>query len=524
TWSSSMGGNTTHNYTAEGTYYATYTVTDNEGRKTTINVVVIVTNGSVVINEPPQASVEFTTINAVVNENVYLNGSGIDTDGWIVQYEWNFGDGSMLYTHSTNGNTTHVYTTVGTYTAIFTVVDNFGKKDSRTVIVIVTDGTIPNQPPRAYPGENIAAKVNTQVNFTNYYGLDDDGTIVLYEWDFDGDGTYDWSNTTNITVTYVYNTVGIYTARLRVTDNLGLTANATIKVTITEGEPVLPIANAGDAITVYVNTQVQFVGTGSSPASVPIVLYEWDFNGDGIYDWSNASAGLVVYVYNTVGVYNAKLRVTDANGLSATAIRTVTVNPAPPIQIVYGNPSVYIGPDKTIVEGTDIDLAASVVYTDGNPANISKYSWTFGDGSSGSNAFETHKFEKAGQYTVTLTITDSNGKTAQDSLVVTVTKKSSAGSAAAGVDPICATAMAIALIIALFVIIFLLFFRKPAAPQTASATIPVESKPETTKPEMERTETSSRADASNEPREPKPEQNEQKPEDKPKETPINEQK
>jgi len=477
-WSSSIEGNTTHTYTAEGTYYATYTVTDNEGRKTKINVVVIVTNGTVAHNEPPQGYVEYTTINAIVNENVYLNGSGIDIDGWVVQYEWNFGDGSMLYTDATNGNTTHVYTSIGTYTAKFTVFDNLGKNDSKTVIVIVSDGSTPNKAPRAFPGENIAAKVNTQVNFTGYYGLDDDGTIVLYEWDFDGDGTYDWSNANNITATHVYTTVGIYTARLQVTDNLGLTANATITVTITEGEPILPIANAGDAITVYVNTQVQFAGTGSSPASVSIVLYEWDFNGDGIYDWSNTSAGLVSYIYNTVGVYNAKLRVTDANGLSATAIRTVTVNSAPPTQIVYGNPSVYIGPDKTIVEGNEIDFAASIIYTDGNPANITKYTWNFGDGKSGSNAFETHRFEKAGTYTVTLTIVDSNGKTAQDSLTVTVNKKSTAGTGTAGVDPLCATAMAIALILALFVIIFLLFFRKPGAPATASSeVIPAEAKP-----------------------------------------------
>jgi PKD repeat protein len=51
------------------------------------------------------------------------------------------------------------------------------------------------------------------------------------------------------------------------------------------------------------------------------------------------------------------------------------------------------------------------------------YSWDFGDGSSEESEEETisHTFEEAGSYEVSLTVTDSNGRTASDSIVVTVT-------------------------------------------------------------------------------------------------------
>jgi PKD repeat protein len=52
---------------------------------------------------------------------------------------------------------------------------------------------------------------------------DPDGYIVLFEWDFDGDGTYDWDNATagteTGTATHVYELAGTYYAKFRATDN-----------------------------------------------------------------------------------------------------------------------------------------------------------------------------------------------------------------------------------------------------------------------------------------------------------------
>ena len=44
-----------------------------------------------------------------------------------------------------------------------------------------------------------------------------------------------------------------------------------------------PTAHAGSDQTVYVGNTVYFNGTGLDPDGT-IVLYVWDFNGDGIYE------------------------------------------------------------------------------------------------------------------------------------------------------------------------------------------------------------------------------------------------
>ena len=51
---------------------------------------------------------------------------------------------------------------------------------------------------------------------------------------------------------------------------------------------------------------------------------------------------------------------------------------------------------------------------------ITTYQWNFGDGQAGSGAAPTHAYTTAGDYTVTLTVTDNNGLTDDDQTTVTV--------------------------------------------------------------------------------------------------------
>jgi PKD repeat protein len=55
--------------------------------------------------------------------------------------------------------------------------------------------------------------------------------IVSYEWDFTDDGTYDENNASSST-SYEYATTATYTCRLRVTDNEGMTDEATVEITV----------------------------------------------------------------------------------------------------------------------------------------------------------------------------------------------------------------------------------------------------------------------------------------------------
>ncbi len=55
--------------------------------------------------------------------------------------------------------------------------------------------------------------------------------IVSYQWDFTNDGTYD-ENQASPTTDHEYSQAGTYTCRLRVTDNEGMTDEATVEITV----------------------------------------------------------------------------------------------------------------------------------------------------------------------------------------------------------------------------------------------------------------------------------------------------
>ena len=78
-----------------------------------------------------------------------------------------------------------------------------------------------NQPPVAIGGNITQAEPDEKVFFSAAGSYDPDGTIELYEWDFEGNGKYDWNSTENGTTEHVYHEEGAYNATLRVTDNNG---------------------------------------------------------------------------------------------------------------------------------------------------------------------------------------------------------------------------------------------------------------------------------------------------------------
>ena len=86
-----------------------------------------------------------------------------------------------------------------------------------------------------------------------------------------------------------------------------------------------PIAIAGEDTTKKTSQIVQFTGQGTDQDGA-ITKYEWDFDGNGVYDWYNYENGLYTYYYNNEGVYIATLRVTDNDGLTSTDTVTITIS------------------------------------------------------------------------------------------------------------------------------------------------------------------------------------------------------
>ncbi len=157
-------------------------------------------------------------------------------------------------------------------------------------------------------------------------GSTDDGTIDLYEWDLDGDGTFDFDTGTTPTTNANFTQVGEYHPSVRVTDNDSLSDTATVTITVLEPN-VLPVAAiTSDFTTGVAPLSVTLDASTSTDSDGTIVNYEWDLMGDGTFELDTSEVSSFSYIYTVNGIYNPAVRVTDDRGGQDTASITITVN------------------------------------------------------------------------------------------------------------------------------------------------------------------------------------------------------
>jgi LPXTG-motif cell wall-anchored protein len=108
--------------------------------------------------------------------------------------------------------------------------------------VLARGGGAPNQPPAARITGAATATEGSTVTLSAATSSDPDGTITLYEWDLDGNGTFEVSGADRTTVDVSRPDDGVATVRLRVTDDGGATATTTFAVTFTNVPPSVTLA------------------------------------------------------------------------------------------------------------------------------------------------------------------------------------------------------------------------------------------------------------------------------------------
>jgi hypothetical protein len=100
-----------------------------------------------------------------------------------------------------------------------------------------------------------------------------------------------------------------------------------------DSPPAPPVADAGGPYNGVAGVPVSLDGSGSSDPDGNIILYEWDFNSDGVYDYNSPTDPSPAHTYASPGVYSATLQVTDDDGLTDIDAATVTISEAPPVEV-----------------------------------------------------------------------------------------------------------------------------------------------------------------------------------------------
>ena len=279
-------------------------------------------------NIAPIAQASFICSGSCINTlPVRLTAAGSrDPDGTIVRYEWDFeDDGSVDYSSTSSGDVSHLYS-LGSHRAKLTVTDD----DGAIGLDVTTFTVAVNVPPHAVASYTCpAAGCNsaTPVQFSAAGSADSDGTIVLYAWDFDGDGVNDFTSSTTGNTSHLYGG-GSQRARLIVTDNRNGADTAFVSFAVATNLPPQAVASYSCAGPCIFSNPVQLLADGSSDPDGTIALYAWDFENDGVNDYSSPSFGNVSHLY-AGGTHSARLTVTDNAGAADTAVVSFFVSPGP---------------------------------------------------------------------------------------------------------------------------------------------------------------------------------------------------
>jgi len=276
--------------------------------------------------------------------------------------------------------------------------------------------------------------IDVQFDGSGSYHLDSAKEIVLYEWDFEGDGVYDFSSsdpTAAHAYPAVYNSDGTinwpateadYTVVLRVTDNSSSpkTDTDTCIVHITP-PPWPPVADPGGPYlaakceTITLNGSASYAPGGllypdpDHPWNGYLVSWEWDLDNDGQFD--DATGETVEWMKCVKGLYVVGLRVTD--NLAATASEDTVINVANrPPQAEAG------GPYSCALGEITFDGSGSTDPDEGETETL-EYRWDFeSDGIYDTPWSEdptaTHEYSVCEEHTATLEVRDIDGATDTD--------------------------------------------------------------------------------------------------------------
>ena len=353
-----------------------------------------------------------------------------DPDLNIASYEWDL-DNDGFYDDATGVSVMFNRTDDGVYTVGLLVTDDEGEFDTATAVV-----TVLNVAPTAVPGGPYSGDEGSDITLDGSGSTDPGLDIVLYEWDLDYDGlTFD-VDATGVSPTPTFNRTDddAYTVALRVTDDDD--AESVIVTTTVTVNNVVPTADAGGPYFGDEGSDITLDGSGSTDPGQDIVLYEWDFDYDGVTFNVDATGVNPTPTFNnpndTESVppdpYTVALRVKDDdNAESVIVTTTVTVNNVAPTAVTGGP---YVGG-----EGSTITLDGRGSFDPGQ--DIITYEWdldydgvTFDVERTGSTTDVTRPDED--YFVIGLRVTDHRG--ASDILATTVTFENVAPEVEAGGD------------------------------------------------------------------------------------------
>ena len=198
-----------------------------------------------------------------------------------------------------------------------------------------------NRSPNAVAGPDQTITLPTTGILLNGSASNDpDGRITAFLWEkISGPASSNISNASAVQTPAGNLTIGEYLFELKVTDNGGLSAKDTVKVTVKTSANHPPFANAGNDTTITLPANaVNLDGSKSTDADNNIISYAWaKISGPASFNIVNANSLQAQATNLAEGVYQFELTVTDLLGLFDKDTTTVTVLNSFTNEIIFSN-------------------------------------------------------------------------------------------------------------------------------------------------------------------------------------------
>ena len=316
-------------------------------------------------------------------------------------YEWDFDDGTTTTTQSEIVR--HEYDSSGKYTVTLTVRDQYGNTNTRTKTVTVESSEIvpdfvynPLEPTVGetvtFDGKDSEAKIDGEV-------------IVEHNWDVNGTMYNDAQ------ITHEFESQGQHPVTLTVVTNNDNTETLTKNVSVIGKE--FTVITEDEFKEKGPGQTVEFNATPTQDPDNQIEEWKWEF-GDGTVIPYGEAKPRETHTYNIQDDYEATVY---ARGKGFEGFDTVNVT-------ISNEPVANAGDDKTREWIDTFTVDGSDSYAVGDNNTIEQYKWEMGDGTTynNTNPAQDHQYDGPGIYDVTLTVTDSTGKTDSDTVRLTYPK------------------------------------------------------------------------------------------------------
>lgn len=295
-------------------------------------------------------------------------------------YYWDFGDGTGDTTVAPN--TSHLYTTVGTFRVRSIAIDSMACNISDTSYKNVRIGS--NRVTPDFTFSKIPPCTNLSYDFTNTStAVSGSFNPNIFTWDF-GDNTTPQQHSFGDAVQHRFAGAGTYNVTLTVSDTSYCNSPAdTIKLVRLSPEVKAAFQTPGRGCVPY-NAVFQNNSLGG-------LNFVWDF-GDG----STSTDDAPEHLYTQPGTYTVRLYAYDStscNKIDSTSFN-VLVSPNPIASFIYDPTEPQ---ENTYTNFTNQSLGAV------------SYVWNFGDGDTTAQASPRHIFPATGTYTVCLTAINEQG-------------------------------------------------------------------------------------------------------------------